>query len=341
LLDVCQQAVFQAQEENMSDFVKVLSIDGGGIRGIIPATVLVAIEKMTGRPTAELFDLIAGTSTGGIITLGLTKPGQDGKPQYKAQDLLDLYTTDGKDIFHRSEEYKIFSLDGLNRPKYPADGINSTLEKYFDTAQLKDALKPVLVCSYDIKNRRPKLFRQTRAAKNPARNFYMKDVARATSAAPTYFPAARITSVDGSTVHELVDGGVYINNPAVSALTEAMATHGGEDSDYLVISLGTGSYTSPLDYNHAVEWGAIGWALHILDVMFDGQSEIASAQLEEVLKKHDGIRRYYRFQIDIPASEEKMDDVSSANIEALQSTAQKLVNDNQQQLEEVCKLITS
>lgn len=325
----------------MSKLVKVLSIDGGGIRGIIPATVLVEIEKQTGKPTAELFDFIAGTSTGGILTLGLTKPGQNGNPQYTADDLLKLYTTDGQNIFHRSEWYKILSSDGLTRPKYPADGIDSTLKKYFDTAQLKDALKPVLACSYDIKNRRPKLFTQTRALKNPAHNFYMKDVARATSAAPTYFPAAQITSVDGGATFDLVDGGVYINNPAMSALTESMALNQGQDVDYLVVSLGTGSYTSPLDYNHAIEWGALGWALHIIDVVFDGVSEVVSAQINEVLKKHDGQRRYYRFQIDIPASEEGLDDVSPANITALEKTAGQLVSDSRDQLQEVCKLLTS
>lgn len=325
----------------MANFVKVLSIDGGGIRGILPASVLVAIETMTGKPTSELFDLIAGTSTGGILTLGLTKPGQDGKPQYSAQDLLNLYTTRGKDIFHRSEAYKIASLDGLDKPKYPADGIDSTLEEYFDTAQLKDALKPVLVCSYDIKSRRPHLFRQTRAANKPEHNFYTKHVARATSAAPTYFPAAQITSIDGSATYDLVDGGVFINNPSVSALTEAMAMHGGEESDYLVISLGTGNYTSPLNYEHAIEWGGLGWALNILDLVFDGVSEVTSSQIREILKKHDGVQRYYRFNADIPATEEKMDDVSPGNLAALQATAQQMISDNKQALEEVCKMLTS
>lgn len=325
----------------MSNFVKVLSIDGGGIRGILPATVLVEIEKMTGKPTSELFDLIAGTSTGGILTLGLTKPDQNGKPQYTAEDLLNLYTTRGKDIFHRSEAYKILSLDGLTKPKYPADGITGTLEHYFGSSQLKDALKPVLVSSYDIKNRRPHFFRQTHAAKNPEHNFYMKHVGRATSAAPTYFPAAQITTVEGGATYDLVDGGVFVNNPAVSALTEAMATHGGEEADYLVISLGTGNYISPLDYNHAVEWGAIGWALNIIDLVFDGVSEVVSSQIKEILKRHDGIKRFYRFEIDIPASEEKLDDVSPGNIAALQASAQQMIKDNSQQLEEVCKLLTS
>lgn len=325
----------------MSKLVKVLSIDGGGIRGIIPATVLVEFENLTGKPIAQLFDYIAGTSTGGILTLGLTKPGKDGNPQYKAQDLLDLYTTRGKDIFHRSEAYKILSVDGLERPKYPADGIDATLKQYFDTAELKDALKPILACSYDIKNRCPKLFTQTRAAKNPAHNFYMKDVARATSAAPTYFPAAQITSVDGSQTFDLIDGGVYINNPAVSAFTEAKALYRDTDADYLVVSLGTGSYESPINYQHAIEWGKLGWAFQILDVVLDGVSEVVCPQLEEILRQHDGQKRFYRFQINLLASEEQLDDVSQSNIAALEKSGQQLVSDNIDAIKEVCSLLTS
>src|SRR5918995_672220 len=86
----------------MPNTFKVLSIDGGGIRGIIPAMVLARLEKQTGRPIAEMFDLIAGTSTGGILALGLTLPSDDGKPRYAAKDLLELYEKDGSRIFPRS-----------------------------------------------------------------------------------------------------------------------------------------------------------------------------------------------------------------------------------------------
>lgn len=79
----------------MADVFKVLSIDGGGIRGIIPAMVLAEIEDRTGRPVAETFDLIAGTSTGGILALGLTLPGDNGRPRYAAEELIGLYEEEG------------------------------------------------------------------------------------------------------------------------------------------------------------------------------------------------------------------------------------------------------
>ena len=92
---------------------KILSIDGGGIRGIIPAVILGEIERITGKPISNLFDLIAGTSTGGILALGLAKPNLDGFPEYSAQDLVGLYESEGSRIFNRSILHRILSLESL------------------------------------------------------------------------------------------------------------------------------------------------------------------------------------------------------------------------------------
>jgi patatin-like phospholipase/acyl hydrolase len=96
---------------------KVLSIDGGGIRGLIPAMVLAEIERRTGKRIAEMFDLVAGTSTGGILALGVTKPGQDGKPEYSAKKLIDLYETEGGKIFSIPVWHRIHSGWGLAEEK--------------------------------------------------------------------------------------------------------------------------------------------------------------------------------------------------------------------------------
>ena len=93
----------------MAKRMNILSIDGGGIRGIIPAIVLAEIEKNTGSKIANLFDLIAGTSTGGILALGLTRPGNDSTPQYSASDLVTLYEEEGRNVFSRSTSQLIKS----------------------------------------------------------------------------------------------------------------------------------------------------------------------------------------------------------------------------------------
>src|SRR3954453_664746 len=120
--------------------MKVLSIDGGGIRGLIPALVLAEIERRTGRPTADLFALIAGTSTGGILACGLTRPGPDGRPLHSAEALADLYRTEGPKIFDRSLRKKITSVGGLVDERYDDEALNAALATYLGDARLKDAL---------------------------------------------------------------------------------------------------------------------------------------------------------------------------------------------------------
>ena len=111
---------------------KVLSIDGGGIRGIIPAIILKEIEKRTQKRISGMFDLIAGTSTGGILALGLTKPHpyNNGQPHYEAVDLIELYREEGKHIFNESLLRKSFTVDELLLgAKFPSNGREAVLQK--------------------------------------------------------------------------------------------------------------------------------------------------------------------------------------------------------------------
>jgi patatin-like phospholipase/acyl hydrolase len=102
---------------------RVLSIDGGGIRGLIPALVLAEIESKTGKAIADSFDLIAGTSTGGILALGFSKDNGNGKPQYMANDLAGIYQSHGKEIFSRSLWKGVSSVGGLTDELYPHKGL--------------------------------------------------------------------------------------------------------------------------------------------------------------------------------------------------------------------------
>src|SRR5438105_9895486 len=122
---------------------KILSIGGGGIRCIIRQTRLAEIEKITSPPIAKLFDLIPGTSTGGIIALGLTKPNHEGKPEYRAQDIVELYEHYGHRIFHQSLWHQINTFNNLTGAKYPPEGVDRTLRHYFKTAYLKDVITDV------------------------------------------------------------------------------------------------------------------------------------------------------------------------------------------------------
>lgn len=169
---------------SQQDIFKVLSIDGGGIRGIIPAMILAKIEKETKKSIAENFDLIAGTSTGGILALGLSKKGDTGGPQYEAQDLVNIYEKRGSEIFDRSFWKGVSSVVGFADEKYSHEGIEKVLDEYFGTASLKDACTRTLISCYDISEREPLFLKSWKENNGSVK---MKDAARATSAAPTYF----------------------------------------------------------------------------------------------------------------------------------------------------------
>lgn len=315
---------------------KVLSIDGGGIRGIIPAIVLAEIEGRTGKRIAEVFDLVAGTSTGGILALGLTKPGQDGGPEYSAKKLINLYETEGGKIFDRSVWHRIHSAGGLAEEKYPATGIETVARKYFGDVRLAQAHKEVLVTSYEIEKRGPWFFKR-RHALDPHEGFnpLMREVVRATSAAPTYFEPLQL-KVGSLGNRAFIDGGVHSNNPAMCAYVEARKIHPGEN-DFLVLSLGTGEPTRNMPYKEVKGWGLALWAQPILNVVFDGVADTVDYQLRELLSTEEGdTRRYYRFQTVLDTGKDDMDDASATNIQALKMKAQEIIDENDATLDALC-----
>jgi uncharacterized protein len=320
----------------MSDLIRVLSIDGGGIRGIIPAMVLAEIEKRTKKPVSELFELIAGTSTGGILALGLTKPDDRGRPHYTAEELISLYEREGATIFSRSPWHKLYSLGNLAEEKYPSDGIDKALEDYFGQARLQDALTETLITSYDIERRLPFFFRSRHAKEYRSYDFPMKQVARATSAAPTYFEPAKIESEDSSDYYALVDGGVFANNPAMCAYAEVRNTRPGA-GDFLLVSLGTGELTRSLPYEEVKGWGLALWAQPILSVVFDGVSDTVDYQLRQLVPPtSNGTERYYRFQMRLNEGNDDLDDASRTNLRVLRLLAEAIIRDNDKVLDALC-----
>lgn len=320
--------------------IKVLSIDGGGIRGVIPAMILADIEKRTQKPIAELFHLIAGTSTGGILALGLTKPDAQGKPEYAAEKLIALYQTEGKRIFSSPLKHTIRAVWSLWDEKYPSEGIERVSYEYFGEARLKDALTDVLIASYEIERRSPYFFKSRDAKTKEGHDFSMRHVARATSAGPTYFEPLKIETKNSTDYYALIDGGVFANNPAMCAFVEAKSNYPHED-DFLVVSLGTGELTRPLPYEKAKDWGLAAWAKPLLSVIFDGVSGTVDYQLKRLLPPgKDGIRRYYRFQARLDKPNDDLDDVSPGNIRALRLLGEALIRDNDQTLDILCDQLT-
>lgn len=300
------------------DTIKILSIDGGGIRGIIPAILLAEIEKVTGKKIYELFDFFAGTSTGGILTLLLNKPNP-----LPASELIEIYGgSDGKKIFKKNLLTPLNYI--LKGPKYDKKGIDSVLSEKLEDICLKDSLNPVLITSYETECRNATFFCNYDSR---YKDLYFKDVARATSAAPTYFEPLNIK--DKGT---FIDGGVAANNPAMCAYVEVLKLlkKQGIDPDskkIIVVSLGTGTATNSYAYNEMKNWTPVDWIKGpLISSFFDGNSNTVEYQLKQIIKPDC----YYRFQLQLPNEKgsDSLDNTDDKNLEKLSSLTSSYINND-------------
>jgi uncharacterized protein len=295
--------------------MKVLAIDGGGIRGLIPALVLAEIEQRTSRRVAELVDMIAGTSTGGILACALGKP--DPLP---AAEVASLYVEEGPRIFDRSLLKQITSLGGYLDERYSDTGLVRALERYLGDTPMSAATLPLVLTAYDTEARAIHLLR----SEGEHSGATMVQAAHATSAAPTYFEPVRIGDAT------LIDGGVFAINPSLVAYAEL----GGRLD--LLLSLGTGEHTRPLPFEKVKGWGQLEWARPVIDVVFDGGQDAVDLQLRALLSNG-----YVRLQTQLTQASDDLDDASSDNLERLREEAQRLIRDNDAAIDDVCAQLTA
>lgn len=272
----------------MAKKFRILSLDGGGLRGIVPLLVLKRIEEITGKKIHELFDVIVGTSTGGIIACGLTCTKDGVNPALDIDQLIQLYTTKGDTIFPRRTNIFTKAIGGIKSafgPKFSPKGLDGLLKEYFGDLTLKDTLKPIIVTSYDIKNNDVVMFKTRNAVWDADRyDAKLSDVCRATSAAPTYLPSFEL-KFDGKQ-RVCIDGGVYINNPVMAAVSDVLrSVEGLSLKDIECLSLGTGVYSESLD-DKTEGWGLLGWAMPITTIMMQATSKSSAYEANELLKKH-------------------------------------------------------
>ncbi|WP_425383707.1 patatin-like phospholipase family protein [Wolbachia endosymbiont (group A) of Microdon myrmicae] len=301
----------------------ILSIDGGGIRGIIPAMILSRIEQKTGKPISQIFDLLVGTSTGGTIVAGLCKKDSKGKLQYSADDLVNLYQEYGPYIFKSSFlRRSIFSW--INGAQYPSKNIEHVLHKYFGDDILKNTLSNVLITSYDIHNNCPFFFKSWKEDRNFIK---LKDALRATTSAPTYF-APKYLKINHKEM-VLVDGGVFANNPAACAYASSKRLF--PNDDILLLSIGTGRTDRSIEYVNSRRFGKIGWIKPLLNVMFASSLDAVNYQLNQVIAD-----KYIRIQSQLKIASPNMDNITSKNIKSLQEEAKAMIEDNQKVIEKFC-----
>jgi patatin-like phospholipase/acyl hydrolase len=266
----------------------VLSIDGGGVRGIFAAAVLASLERDTGTKITDHFDLIVGTSTGGIIALGL---GVDMSPE----EILAHYIDNVNTIFPAWRRSTLARPLSLVRANYKPDGLREVVQAIFGDRLLCDSIIPLVIPSYNIGENAVYLF------KTPHHERLRRDwsvpmwqVAMATTAAPTFFPAY---SLPGDHVR-LVDGGVWANNPSMVGVVEAVSMFGQPLEGIRLLSLGTtvaAAYRSrKLDRGGLIHWVR---SPNVAQVLMVGQSTGAFTASEHLLG------RGHAFRLNPPAPE--------------------------------------
>lgn len=302
----------------------ILSIDGGGIRGMLPIQILAHIEQELGCRIGEVFDCVAGTSIGGILALFLTQPDPQNpsKPKRSALEAAQFLEKEGPHVFDRTAMQSIKSLEGLRAPKYSNESLKRILKREFKDVKLSEATTDILIPSYDLNKGRPVIFFHFKDQKT-REPFLMRDVGMGTAAAPIYFPPYAVQDLN------LIDGGIPANNPALLAYMKA-AGHIDPNRDIFILSLGTGEMvTKSITPEESEKYGMIQWLPLLFDLIFQSAQEMLTLQLK--LLKHIGKipLSLVRVQPQLKKiSQEQLDNGTPDNIKSLQRLATKYFEQN-------------
>jgi patatin-like phospholipase/acyl hydrolase len=339
----------------MPELLRILSIDGGGIRGILSAEVLAALENKlqarTDNPDARLahyFDFFAGTSTGAILACLYLCPEDRNstQPYFSARDAADLYIKHGSAIFSNPREY-MRQGEGLIKEKYSTEHLERLLKRKFIDLRLSHLLRPCIIPAYNISKRSAHFFTQHNARKNPACDYYLKDVTLAASAAPAYFQPARVTSLSGET-YPLVDGGVFANNPTLCAYAEVykenmkgFSSEKKNAANVFILSIGTGASKKSYDYDPAVGWGPHGWIEPTLDVLLSGANETTDFILKQIFDSENAGKNYFRIEPSMEGADTELDNASPENIQALMLAGAETVKKMDTELDRIADVLIS
>lgn len=256
---------------------KILAIDGGGIKGVFPASFLASVERDLRAPLASYFDLIVGTSTGGIVALGLGAG-------VTASDILRFYETKGPVIFGGNRVIRW--LRQWASGKFDSLELEKALSEVFGTKRIGESSVRLVIPSQNLENGEVHIFKTAHHER------FVKDyklpmvtAALATSAAPTYFPTYRAAS--GS---PLIDGGTWANNPSAVAAVEALGVLGWDPRDTLMLTISCTSSPVTARLARTYSMGRAYWAAKLMPILAAGQSSGALG-MAQLLLGHDNIFR--------------------------------------------------
>jgi patatin-like phospholipase/acyl hydrolase len=275
---------------------RILSLDGGGMMGAFAASALAAFERATGRRIVEHFDLITGTSTGGIIAIGLAMGAT-------AEEIARFYETEGPKIFPPRDGIQkwLGRVRDIFRPRFSSEALRAAIRSVVGDRPLKQAKTRLVIPTYDVNTGKVYLFKTPH---HPGYSHHADvaavDMALATSAAPTYFPAHTIPGRG-----TFIDGGLWANCPAMVGLVEAVGFLEQRPEQVRMLSLSTTSYPFRLDRPEQLR-GLVGWAPKIIDTLMFGQAQAAVNMAFCLLRR--GV--FHRIDYQVPPRTFQLDNVA-------------------------------
>ncbi|KAF6139716.1 hypothetical protein GIB67_006664 [Kingdonia uniflora] len=282
--------------KNQRGKICILSIDGGGMRGVISGKALAYLEQALKSKSgdenariADYFDVAAGTGVGGVFTAMLFGTKGENRPIFKADDTWKLLVEQGRRFCNKSSNSTSSSSShhGSCGPGFfkkrtgsSKSGLDRVMREAFSGLTLKDTLKPVLIPCYDLSSSAPFLFSRADALESESYNFRLSEICCATTAEPTVFDPVYLQSVDGQTKCLAVDGGLTMGNPTAAAITHVL--HNKQEfpfvrgvEDLLVISIGSGQLLEASYDNDKVKgWKARDWAKPMARIAGDGNADL-------------------------------------------------------------------
>lgn len=312
--------------QNADKPIVVLSVDGGGVRGVIPAVVIAGIEKQLRKPITDVVDLFAGTSAGSIVVGFLNIPDENGKQRYSAAQGVSLSESAIAKVFKNSAFRSVRTLGGLAGSKYSAKPLEGFLEQYLGNMGVKDTVKPVLITSVDLATKNIFNFSTHFAREWPSMfNLPLKMAIRASTAAPIYFKPLEVTLASGAKL-VLTDGGLVAMSPELLALAEARILY--PNRRYIVISLSTGRYTGKESIAvKGMHGGSVPKMLMpLISTTLESQLKLSNILMENEQKKGDV--EYYRVDISVSKAGSALDDASAKNLQYLQQVGAQAVASN-------------
>lgn len=348
------EKLFRKKDEEKKEEIRyILSIDGGGMRGIVPSFILKKIneelkEMGETRPLYSYFDLIAGTSTGALISLGLSMPleksslKKENEEDYKVEahyttgrffkkevvetkgyiphladpeSFVSLYRDNGNRIFKVEETKGLFKLfDKVNRlfsDKYKIEPYEEFLNEIYGDTLLKELRVPTMAVAFNTSNSTPYIFRSW-----DDHGYYIKEAARASSAAPTYFAPAVFIDRESDETLTLIDGGAAANNPILCAYAEAVKLYPNA-TEYRILSLST--LSPPFSINPDEFTTNIDWLSTLLGAYGDGNMNVSEMAVEAM-----NDTKVVRVWDNIIEKKYPLDDTSEEAMSSLLSASEKL-----------------